>query len=42
MTSDRTINILIIVAVLLLLAAGGLAASLIGAHDEPAPVTSGR
>lgn len=42
MTSDRTINILIVVAILLLVAAGGLTVSLLRAHDEHAPVTSAR
>lgn len=42
MRSDRTIDVLIIVAVLLLVAAGGLTVSLIGAHEEHASVTSGQ
>ena len=34
MTHDRTITVLIVVAVLLLVAAGGLAASLIADHEH--------
>jgi hypothetical protein len=41
MTSDRTFNVLIVVALVLLVAAGGLAVSLI-ANDEHLSITLGQ